>query len=143
MEKCKCWEEKRKIIGWDGADNPIYSKLNIQICNGTKEREECSCNGNSEKCTFYPEKRKETKTMNTAEMYLQAKEDGKFYKTCSNLNSQVFYQKNIGIFDENNDSVPIHLWNYFDDMMEETWELCDNMMTRVEAEQKFNIKIID
>ncbi len=26
-------------------------------CNGTKEREECYCNGNTKECTHYPEKR--------------------------------------------------------------------------------------
>lgn len=140
MNKCKCWEEKITIMGYY---HDYLIKRTKQICNGTKERDECSCNGDKSKCNFYPGKRKENKAMNTAEMYLQAKKDGKFYKTCSVLDSQVFYQKDIGIFDEDNDTVSIHLWNYFDDLMEETWEPCDNMMTRTEAEKKFDIKIID
>ena len=31
--------------------------LQIHVCNGTKEREQCLCGGNVELCDFYPEKR--------------------------------------------------------------------------------------
>ena len=30
----------------------------MDTCNGTREREPCSCKGNTQRCDFYPEKRK-------------------------------------------------------------------------------------
>ena len=104
---------------------------------------ECSCNGNLEKCTFYPEKRKENKVMNTAEMYLQAINDGKFYQTSSSDNDKIFYQKDRGLFGEDECPIPIHVWDSFKDLMAEQWDLCDMIMTKTEAEQKFGIQIID
>lgn len=61
MEKCKCfwtdsWHEVRK---YDGDSLPIVVKKNV--CNGTKEREECTCGGDPAKCDFYPEKRNAAK----------------------------------------------------------------------------------
>ena len=32
------------------------------LCYGTKEMEECSCGGDTSKCNFYPEKRKQKMT---------------------------------------------------------------------------------
>lgn len=144
MEKCKCWEEQSKVGSWYETYNPkIYSEKNIQICNGTKEREECSCDGNPEKCNFYPEKRKENKTMNTAEMYLQAQKDGMCYKIINKekCSEDLFYQKNKGFFDMHGDTCYTNIWNYFDDMMQEQWML--NTMTKAEAERALGVKIVD
>lgn len=57
MEKCDCfwtdsWHEVRR---YDGDSLPVVVKKNV--CNGTKEREECTCGGDPAKCDFYPEKR--------------------------------------------------------------------------------------
>ena len=64
---CKCWEtiesEQRLSDFARGIrfartgriiDYVTYTK---QICNGTREREECHCNGDERQCDFYPEKR--------------------------------------------------------------------------------------
>lgn len=83
MNLCSCWKEYTKYVI---KENESYSTL-IQICNGTKEREECSCNGDVTKCNFYPEKRKEKKIMNTAEIWTEksnnemtrAEAEAKFY----------------------------------------------------------------
>lgn len=56
MEKCKCYEETWEIKGWLGPDEVIRKRRTR--CNGTKEREECSCGGYKIKCDFYPEVRK-------------------------------------------------------------------------------------
>lgn len=54
METCKCWEE-RQILTHYNQSKPVY-KIK-QICNGTKEQEECSCDGNLDKCNFYLQKK--------------------------------------------------------------------------------------
>ena len=54
MDRCKCWEEFKQIKGWYGNE-PMY--IISSICNGTKEREKCTCNGDITKCDFYPEYR--------------------------------------------------------------------------------------
>lgn len=141
MEKCSCWHQS--LYGTNFKSDETMDIVHKQICYGTKEMEEYSCDGNPEKGTFYPKKRKENKTMNTAEMYLQAINDGRFYQTSSSNNDKIFYQKDRGLFEEGECSVSIQVWDGFEELMLERWELCDMIMTRTEAEQKFNIKIID
>ena len=40
------------------------------LCYGTKEMEECSCNGDTSKCNFYPEKRNQKTRMMASEKRL-------------------------------------------------------------------------
>ena len=96
-----------------------------------------------DQCTFYPEKRKENKVINTAEMYLQAQKDGLCYKIVPNeeCSESFFYQKDKGFFDGDGDTCYTNIWNYFDDMMQEQWML--NTMTKAEAERALGVKIID
>lgn len=140
MKKCNCWEE-RHILVKDCGTYCIHKE--VQICNGTKGREECSCYGDKNKCNFYSEKRKENKIMNTAEMYLQAQKDGMCYKIINKekCSEDLFYQKNKGFFDIYGDTCYTNIWNYFDDMMQEQWIL--NTMTKAEAERALGVKIID
>lgn len=81
--------------------------------------------------------------MNTAEMYLAAQKDSMYYKAINygNYDGTILYQKDKGLIDEENLPCPIETWNYFNDLMEEEWELYD--MSKKEAEEKFHIKIID
>lgn len=55
MNKCDCYNEQTKIIGWLGPDEVI--RKTVCVCNGTKERDVCSCGGDRAKCDFYPEVR--------------------------------------------------------------------------------------
>lgn len=47
--KCKCYCEEYNYAG------------DIGKCNGTRERDACSCGGDEAKCDFYPEVRKRAK----------------------------------------------------------------------------------
>lgn len=122
MERCKCWHHG--------------------TCWGTREREECTCDGDITKCNFYPEKRKEKKTMNTAEMWIKAQEDGMCYEMIlhQSLNDEFFYQKDKGLFDGNNYPITLDNFEKLDDFMKEQWKL--RTMTKSEAEARFNIKIV-
>lgn len=135
MINCSCWKEKKVCVGWYGNE-PIYKTF--QICTGTKECNECSCDGDTIKCNFYPQKRKENKTMNTAEMWVKAQEDGKTYK-CNNIQynkKKGFHGLQIGLW-------PANSFDYIDDIFNLNWQLKpDNEMTKSEAEAKFNIKIV-
>ena len=135
MEKCSCWEEISVMRRYPNLET-------IQICNGTKEREECSCDGDESKCNFYPEKRKGKKTMNTAEMWLKAQEDGMCYETSGQGADTVilYYQRDKGLFAEDNMRCAPDMWDCFDELMGEQWQL--RTMTKSEAETKFNIKIV-
>ena len=53
MKKCNCWELTHRREYGDGFNYVVP----IQICNSTKEHEECSCNGDPTKCDFYPKYR--------------------------------------------------------------------------------------
>lgn len=59
MDKCDCYCESYEITGWLGPYEQIR-KLRKR-CNGTKERDECSCGGDRIKCNFYPEVREMAK----------------------------------------------------------------------------------
>lgn len=136
MEKCKCWELQPKAT-YVGEYHGCKIYRNKQICNGTREREECSCDGDESKCNFYPEKRKESKSMNTAEMWIKAQEDGKTYYCCD-----VKYQKDIGLIEiATEEPWPLDAWTNLNDLMNEKWEVYQTM-TKSEAEAKFNIKIV-
>lgn len=139
MENCKYWEKEEVIMGYY-HDYPV--KKVKQICIGTKECEECTCNGNPAKCNFYPEKRKENKSMNTAEMWIKAQEDGMCYEATNEdgYDGSIIYQKDKGFFDEEGYQVVIGTWNYPEDFMNEQWRL--RTMTKSEAEARFNIKIV-
>lgn len=130
MEICKCWQLVNE---------------NKQICNGTKEREECFCDGNENNCTCYPEKRNKTKVLRTPEMWIQAQEDGKYYTTISNTDDKVIYHKDKGLLYSEDSSLCFikDTWYTFDSLMQELWICRDNYMTKQEAEKKFGIKIID
>lgn len=95
------------------------------ICLGTKNKDYCYCDGDELACTFYPEKRKEfTKKKNTAEMWIDAQKDGKYYKT---VVGNLIYQKNIGLVDgANRHKILLEMWDRNDKninaFMTEKWE---------------------
>lgn len=130
MSKCDCWYE---VKGRWGSD---YTG----VCNGTKECEYCKCNGDTSKCDFYPEKRKENKTMKTLEMLNAAKENGKTYWNEAN---DILYCFGIG-FIESSNAEPVAMNGFdgsFNDFMCFNWQEVQTM-TRSEAEEKYGIKII-
>lgn len=55
MKKCDCYCVEEQIIGWH---TPVDPKITtVYKCNGTRERDTCSCGGDRTKCDFYPEVR--------------------------------------------------------------------------------------
>lgn len=142
IKKCEHWEEKYQFISWYDTYAPNLSDKPIQICKGTKECKNCSCNGDVTKCDFYPEKRKENNIMNTAEMWIKAQEDGMCYETIEQGPDAftLYYQKDKGLFDNDGVRCGPETWNYLDDLMNEQWKL--RTMTKSEAEARFNIKIV-
>ena len=120
-------------------------------CMSTKEREPCYCNGNTDSCSFYPEKRN-PKTLNTAEMWLKAQNDGKTYRT-----GVVLYSKKTGLVDMSASDMPwsITAWaankddiegqkHELDELMNEKWVEYDMpTMIREKAEALLGVKIID
>lgn len=113
MNLCSCWKEYIKYV--------IKEKLQY----------------------VSSKKRKEKKIMNTAEMWLQAQKDGLCYKMIISENNgeELFYQKNVGLFDGDGYVVEFNNFGEFDDFMLNRWEA--RIMTRAEAEAKFYIKIVD
>ena len=58
-KKCDCYKTIERL-----HYTPFYTQAyyeTVGICNGTKEREECSCGGDRTKCNFYPEIREKAK----------------------------------------------------------------------------------
>lgn len=55
MNKCDCYYTEEQIVGWH---TPVDPKIKIvHKCNGTRERDICSCDGERAKCDFYSEVR--------------------------------------------------------------------------------------
>ena len=108
-------------------------------CSASKWSVECRCDGDTDNCTFYPEKRRSI--MNTAEMWLKAQEDGKTY--CFGA---MFYNKEKGFVDVANDPWPLYAFDNYEDFMTlNGWLRLPEIptMTRAEAESKLGVKIID
>ena len=63
MNKCHCYHTQPKTIYTYNqfTGRPIAHDIEVGVCWGTKECEECSCGGDKAKCDFYPEVRKEAK----------------------------------------------------------------------------------
>lgn len=55
MNKCDCYCVDEQIIGWHTPVDP--KTKTVSRCNGTKERDVCSCGGDRTKCDFYPDVR--------------------------------------------------------------------------------------
>ena len=149
-KKCEYWRSSSKIIGWDN-DVPILDET-YEYCIGTKEQEICKCKGDKNKCDFYPEKREEniitknTNIKNTAEMWLDAQNTGKSYQS---TNGNFIYQANKGLFYKATmKRCPLEMWdieedNALNNLMKTEWKECKNILTKTEAENKYNIKIIE
>ena len=57
MNKCKYYETVKRIR-YVTSDGEHRYRLD-GVCNGTKERDVCDCNGDRINCSFYPHIRKE------------------------------------------------------------------------------------
>lgn len=130
MDKCDCWHKVNFIS--------FYPDVYDGVCHGTKEMEYCKCHGDMSKCDFYPEKRKNNKKMQTLEMMIAAKENGKTY-----VHNNIYYSDCTGF----KTPYRLSLENYHFDgtlnaLLDFEWEVSQKILTRVEAEEKYNIKII-
>ena len=110
-------------------------------CLGTKEIDRCGCEGDESKCDFYPEKRKVAqKTLNTAEMWLKAQEDGKTYIV---KQQTLCYSKQRGLFYATNCHSNFNNFTLDKFLSLEWTEMREEIMTKAEAEKKFGIRIVD
>lgn len=57
MSKCDCYHTRKKLISGHTGFGPYSRWITVGECWGTKERDECTCGGYTNKCNFYPEKR--------------------------------------------------------------------------------------
>ena len=123
-------------------------------CWGTRERERCYCNGDGRYCSYYLEKRnsafdaerkdknmsKEKTTLNTAEMWLKAQEDGKTYYS---KKADALYSKEFGLVEEGDISLKVSMGDFptFEHLMRSKWEEA-KVMTKAEAEKEYGIRIV-
>lgn len=137
MDKCSCYRE-RNIVHY----SPIFGRQNCVegYCTGTKECDECQCDGDMSKCDFYPEVRQKVKKeLNTAEMWLAAQEDGETYETdyCD-----TYYSKDSGFLSK--DKTSYYTTPSLNDWMNAMWHKQERRrLTKEEAEKEFDIKIVD
>lgn len=106
-------------------------------CMGTKNCEICSCNGDESKCDFYPEKR--NKKMNTLDMMIAARENGKSYKV-----GDMIYNRFNGFHYINGEPWDRYAFKTLNELFSiDGWQE-DNAirMTKSQAEEKYGIKIV-
>lgn len=115
-------------------------------CWGTKERDRVNCAGYTELCSNGLKKSKpetpetpETGRMYTAEMMIEAARTHKTYES-----GDVLFNTTKGFFNANNgEPWPITVFNSLQEIFDLRWVECEGqVMTKAEAETKFNIKII-
>lgn len=63
MKICACYEviKRRQYTYHPNTGQPVGHDVNESICNGTQEKDLCSCGGDETKCDFYPEVREKAK----------------------------------------------------------------------------------
>ena len=86
MMKCDCYD-KKEVYRFDPNNFNHRQTETVGVCNGTRERDECSCNGDQSKCNFYPEKRKKAVESKTKVKVIVKKSDSQFV-----LNKLCFYR---------------------------------------------------
>ena len=125
MKDCRCYHDGR--------------------CFGTKEMDPVSCDGNPQKCKFNFLKKElnlQKDKMNTAEMWVKAQEDGKFYKCYD-----VAYCRDYGFVDANDLKTPWFVeavGGELDDFLKiQGWKEMNNIISKSDAEEKLQMKIID
>lgn len=145
IELCKCYftrTRKTKLYGVLG--NPSIEE-SYGVCYGTRECDECSCGGDPAKCDFYPDTREkhtfdkkgDGKQMNTAQMWLAAKLDGKTYKS-----KDMLYSLQKGFHDKKGFCWAPDAFKSIEEIMNCQWVEC-KQMTRAEAEKQLGVDIID
>ena len=60
LSKCDCYhtQKKRRYTFHPITGNPIGHDVDVSVCYGTKEIDECHCGGDRTKCDFYADVRK-------------------------------------------------------------------------------------
>ena len=112
-------------------------------CWGTKERDQVNCSGYTELCSNGLKNPKpeapEIGLMSTAEMMIEAARTHKTYKS-----GEMLFNTTKGAFGVNDgEPWPVSAFNTIQEIFNLRWaEYADNVMTKAEAESKFNIKII-
>ena len=133
MGQCDCYNVR--------IDRIYGNEMKYGVCLGTKEIDRCDCGGDESKCDFYPEKRKVAqKTLNTAEMWLKAQEDGKTYIV---KQQTLCYSKQRGLFYATNCHSNFNNFTLDKFLSLEWTEMREEIMTKAEAEKKFGIRIVD
>ena len=86
MKKCDSYhlQPKTKYAYHPLSGRPIAYDIEVGVCWGTKECDECDCGGNETKCDFYPHVRekakKETKEVITNGGYIRSKDNKELAK---------------------------------------------------------------
>ena len=126
MEKCSCYVNNP----WSDAHG---------FCMGTKERDICSCQGDESKCDFYPKKREKNKKMQTLDMMIEARANGKTYRA-----DDLLYNTKLGFHDKCGNKWQGYDFDYLNTLFEiNNWQMDDTIyMTKSEAEEKYGIRIV-
>ena len=133
MGQCNCYNVR--------IDRIYGNEMKYGVCLGTKEIDRCNCGGDESKCDFYLEKRKAAqKTLNTAEMWLKAQENGKTYIV---KQQTLCYSKQRGLFHATNCHSNFNNFTLDKFLSLEWTEMSETIMTKAEAEKKFGIRIVD
>lgn len=172
MNICSCFETRPKRVYAEDGHGAKLRAIDtwVQICNGTKEREECSCGGDVTKCNFYPEKREKQCTLDaeyseackkmlnnhsasTGIDVIELMED----KTMNTAEMYLAAQKNgktyrcqdmlysaarglVGRHD--GEDWPMDAFDDLEELMRYQWH-DDVTMTRKEAEERLGVRIVD
>lgn len=133
MSKCSSYHKISKLQ----TPYSLYPEIQC-VCYGTKNRERCTCGGDTTKCNFYPEKR--GSSMRTAEMVIAANENDKTYRS---IGGDMRYNNNKGFHNIYGSQWQGSAFRFVNDVFDIKWEEApENEMTVKEAEEKFGIKII-
>lgn len=88
------------------------------------------------------EKIKKSSVLKTPEMWNHAQKNNKYYVTKGLNGEKIFYHKDRGLFDVDGKVPGLYNWENINSFMSENWSVCDNIMTKKQAEENYGIIII-
>lgn len=76
VNKCHCYhtQQKTRYTYHPLTGSPIPHDIEVGICWGTKECDECNCGGDETKCDFYPKVREKANSISHAD-YIRSADD--------------------------------------------------------------------
>ena len=134
MDNCSCYHTRKKLVYGNRFFGSWPHEIAVGECWGTRERDECSCGGDTSKCDFYPEKRISKKPSSDKKYKVitlcgSTKFKDAFIKAQKDLTLQGYIVISVGLFGHSGDDVvwTENIKEMLDDMHKRKIDMADEI----------------